>query len=189
MAALPLLALALASAALDAAPDLPWTVGVAVAGLFLVAGAARALQSYLELRRLRATADRLILRPETRRRSSPLLDWRSGELTDPAHRHALARSVRHVVRELSPAVLPGASPLNRPAVRPHAGRLAELAALLDDPAREITARGVLLLEALLCEPGSSLYRGNAGARVGDELGRVARALTDLRPSPAGRHDP
>ena len=42
-AALPLLALAAASVALDAAPQLPWTVGVAVAAFFLVAGAARAI--------------------------------------------------------------------------------------------------------------------------------------------------
>jgi hypothetical protein len=176
IAALPLLALAAASFALDAAPDLPWIVGVVAAAFFLAAGAARALQRYLELRSLRATADRLIQREDTRIGQSAFLEWRAAELTKLSRRHSLARSLRHVVRELSPSTLPGASPLNRRAVRPYADRLAELARIVDDPVVTVNARGVLLAENLLTEAASPLYDRSRTPQLPVALRQVERAL-------------
>ena len=176
IAALPLLALAAASFALDAAPDLPWIVGVVVAAFFLAAAAARALQRYLELRRLRASADRLIQREDTRIAQSAFLEWRAAELTTPGRRRSLARSLRHIVRELSSSTLPGASPLNRRAARPYADRLAELARVVDDPAITVHARGVLLTENLLTEAGSPLYDRSRASQLPVALHQVERAL-------------
>lgn len=185
VAALPLLLLAGVSLALDAAPELPWIVGIAVAALFLVAAAGRAIQQYLELRRLRATADRLILRDDTRLPKSPFLEWRAEELTGAKRRHALASSLRHVVHELDAAVLPGASPLNRRAVRPYRGQFDELARLLDDPVHDVSARGVLLVESLLTDPASPLYDRDRADRVVQEIDRAARILAG-QPGPNRR---
>jgi hypothetical protein len=175
-AALPLLLLAAVSIALVAAPELPWAVGVAAAALFLVAAAGRAIQRYLELRRLRATADRLILRDDARLPKSPFLEWRAQELTGAARRKALARSLRHVVREVDAAVLPGASPLNRRAARRYAERFAELARLLDEPAQEVSARGMLLVEALLTDSASPLYDRSRADRLAHDIDRATRTL-------------
>jgi hypothetical protein len=176
VAALPLLLLAGVSLTLVAAPELPWTVGIAVAALFLVAAAGRASQQYLELRRLRATADRLILRDDTRLPKSPFLEWRAEELTAVGRRRALAHSLRHVVHELDATVLPGASPLNRRAVRPYRDQFAELARLVDDPSHEVSARGVLLVESLLTDSASPLYDRDRTDRLAQEVDRAARTL-------------
>jgi hypothetical protein len=176
LAALPLLALAAASVALDAAPQLPWIVGVAVAVLFLLAGMARALQRYVELRQLRAAADRLIRRDNARIQQSPFLGWRAAELTKPSRRRTLAASLRHVVRELDAAALPGASPLNRRAARPHVDKLSELARLVEDPDIRVSARGVLLAESLLTDAASPLYDRERADNLGPALVHVERAL-------------
>lgn len=176
VAALPLLVLAAASATLDAAPRLPWTVGAAVAAFFFLAGLGRAGQRYIELCQLRAAADRLIRRDDTKLQHSPFLEWRAAELTRSGRRRTLARSLRHVVRELDPATLPGASPLNRRAARPYASRLGDLAHLLEDPATEVSPRGVLLAEAFLTAADSPLYNRARAADLGVELARVERAL-------------
>jgi hypothetical protein len=178
LAALPLLALAAASVALDAAPQLPWTVGVAVAAFFLVAGAARAIQRYAELRQLRAAADGLIRRDDTRMQQSPFLAWRSEELTKPSRRRTLAHSLRHVVRELDASTLPGASPLNRRAARPYADRLSKLARLVEDPDTHISARGVLLAESLLTDSTSPLYDRQRSGNLASAIAQVERALRE-----------
>jgi hypothetical protein len=178
LAALPLLALAAASMGLDAAPELPWTVGVAVAGLFLVAAAARALQRYAELRQLRAAADRLIRRDDTRTQQSPFLGWRAEELTKPSRRRTLARSLRHIVRELDASALPGASPLNRRAARPYVDKLSELARLVEDPDVRVSARGVLLAESLLTDAASPLYDRARAGQLPSALTQVERALRE-----------
>jgi hypothetical protein len=178
LAALPLLALAAVSVALDAAPQLPWIVGVAVAVLFLLAGMARALQRYIELRQLRAAADRLIRRDNLRIQQSPFLGWRAEELTKPSRRRILARSLRHVVRELDAATLPGASPLNRRAARPYVDKLSELARLVEDLDSRISARGVLLAESLLTDAASPLYDRQRAGQIGTALAQVEQALRE-----------
>ncbi len=176
-AALPLLALALLSAALAAVPDLPWEVGAAAAGLFLAAALTRVAQASLELRRLRAAADGLLLRASPRTRPPALLAWRAAELTSPRHRRGLARALRHVVRELDPRTLPGAAPLDRPGARPYAGRLADLADVVDDLSAGVSARALLQLERLLSDPASPLFgASSAPGSLEQELARIERAI-------------
>ncbi len=175
-AALPLLALALVSAALATAPDLPWEVGAAAAGLFLAAALTRFAQASLELSRLRAAADQLLLHASARTRPSPLLAWRAAELTSPRHRRALARSLRHVVRQLDPRTLPGAAPLDRRGARPYADRLADLADVADDLSAGVSARAVLLLERLLSDPASPLFGSSAAGGLEQELTRIERVI-------------
>jgi hypothetical protein len=131
--------------------------GFVFAGIFLAAGALQWALAYHELLGIRRRAD-LELRLETRPYfQSAYARWRASELTSDRHRTALARSVARTERDLSPALLPGASPLNRLAARPHADlfrRLAERLAALD---RAVSPQAVLQLEELLTSPDSPLY--------------------------------
>jgi hypothetical protein len=175
-AAAPLFALAALALLLDAAPDLPWQAGIAVAGLFLAAGLARLSQQWLAVRRLRRVADQLILRTSGRTvPTSPLITWRTHELTSLAHRRAVAAEAARLVRELDASSLPGAVPLNRAAVRPFRH---ELELLADTLAAEspVCARGVLLAEQLLTSPRSPLYDRDAAEGLGVQLRRVRTAL-------------
>ena len=63
-----------------------------------------------------AAADAWIARGYDNR--SARYGWRIDELTSERERRLLGRSVRSVVPELAAGRLPGASPLNRPALRP-----------------------------------------------------------------------
>ena len=76
-----------------------------------------------DVRRLRRVADGELRRPSTLYLHSGLVACRSKQLTSPRHRAALARSVARTVKHLSPNRLPGATPLNRVAVRPYADLL------------------------------------------------------------------
>jgi hypothetical protein len=131
--------------------------GFVFAGIFLAAGALQWALAYHELLGIRRRAD-LELRLETRPYlQSAYARWRASELTSDRHRTALARLVARTERDLSPALLPGASPLNRVAARPHADlfrRLAERLAALD---RAVSPQAVLQLEELLTSPESPLY--------------------------------
>ena len=174
-AATPLLALAALALTLEAAPELPWEAGVAVALLFAAAGCVRLAQKWLAVRRLRAVADRIIMHGGERHSTSPLIAWRTLELTGARHRRRVAADAARLVRELDASTLPGAVPLNRAAVRPYRHRLDELAALLNSP-KPITARGVLVAEQLLSSPGSPLYDRTAADTLEPRLRRVISAL-------------
>jgi hypothetical protein len=175
-AAAPLFALAVLGLLLEAAPDLPWAVGVGVAGLFVGAGLARLAQQWLVVRKLRRIADQLILRGSGRGTApSSLVAWRTSELTSTGHRRAVADEATRLVHELDAASLPGAVPLNRVAARPFRDELGLLAATLAGDA-SVTARGVLLAERLLTSPRSPLYDRNSAERLGAELRRVRGAL-------------
>jgi hypothetical protein len=174
-AAAPLLALALLALLLDAAPSLPWEVGVVVAALFLAAGLARLAQQWLEVRQLRRVADQLILRGGGRTTTSPLIAWRTLELTSLHHRRAVAAEATRLLRELDAGTLPGAVPLNRVATRPFRHELEGLVdALTGEEA--VDARGVLLAELLLTSPQSPLYDRDAADGLGIQLRRVRAAL-------------
>ena len=122
---------------------------------------------------MRAAADRRIARGYED--ADPSLAWRAQELTSARERARLARSLRGVVEDLSPSRLPGASPLNRAALRPHTSLLAELADRLDDLERPVSASGVLAVRRVLTDPDGPLY-----ARPDDPGGHdVAGALSAL----------
>jgi len=174
--AAPLIALAAIALVLDAAPDLPWEVGVGVAALFGAAAAVRVTQEWRTVRRLRALADQIILRAEAHRIASALVSWRMLELTSRRHRHVVAAEAARLSRELDAATLPGAVPLNRAAVRPYRQELEAIAAALES-GEPVSARGVLLVQDLLSSPTSPLYDR---AAVGALEPRLHRAITALR---------
>jgi hypothetical protein len=154
------------------------------AAIFAAAGALQALLVYHDLVGLRRLADgelRLGRRPYLR---PALVSWRSAELISDRHRIGLARAVARTERDLSPATLPGASPLNRVAARPHLDlfrRLAERLAALDRP---VAPRAVLQVEELLTSADSPLYaRERAGelrARLLDCLDALDLAAAEVR---------
>jgi hypothetical protein len=146
----PFLALAAASLALDAAPQVPWAAGVAGAALFAAAGAVRRAQFAVERRSARRVADDRILRGH----GVPL--WRERELTSRRARAVRQREARRVVRAASADRLPSASPLNRSAVRQSAALLSALADRLGDD-RPVTAAGILFVDQLLRDGDSPLY--------------------------------
>ena len=146
----PFVALAAGSLALDAAPQVPWAAGVAGAGLFAAAGAVRRAQIAAERRGARRIADQRILGGH----GVPL--WREEELVSARARKAKRREVMRILRSVSPDRLPGASPLNRIAVRNSSGLLRSLGERLDDD-RPVSAFGMLHLELLLGDPSSPLY--------------------------------
>jgi hypothetical protein len=131
--------------------------GLVFAAIFLAAGGLQLSLAHFELIGIRRRADL-----ELRREPRPLLlssfaQWRARELTSDRHRLALARAAARTERDLSPAPLPGASPLNRVAARPHAElfrRLADRLAALDRP---VNPQTILQVEGLLTSPESPLY--------------------------------
>ena len=173
--AAPLVVLAALALAFDADPRLPWIAGAIGAAFFAVAAAVRGLQAVHELRKLRATADRLIL--ETPRERYEIVIWRSRELTAERTRVQLRNEVERTLRSLADTRLPSAAPLNRPAARRNAELLELLADRLDDSA-PVSARGVLIARQLLRDPGSPLYSPH-----GEELlpRALTRALAELEP--------
>ncbi len=178
-AALPFLALAVVALALEAAPDLPWETGVAVASLFAAAALVRFAQGWIAVRRLRSIADRIILRGGDRSTASPLVAWRAAELTSPRHRRVVGAEVGRLARELDASTLPGAVPLNRSVVRPYRQELEALAAALDG-SQPVGARGMLLVEQLLSSPASPLYDRAAADTLEPRLRRVLSALQTSR---------
>src|SRR5579862_5370845 len=96
-AALPLLALALAALALEAAPQLR-LAGLAAAACFALAAAVRAERAEAELRRIRRTADRLILADPHAAEGSEVVRWRTRELVAPETRRGLAHEIEQTLR-------------------------------------------------------------------------------------------
>jgi hypothetical protein len=174
-AALPLAALALVALATGADPDLPWRAGVVGAALFALAAVTRWSQQQRELRRVRATADRLILAGHEQHAPPAVVLWRANELAGEPHRRLLGREVEHILRAASPARLPSAAPLDRPGIRASEPLLRRLADRLADE-RPVSARGVLLAERLLADPAGALYDPAAPEPLPVALLRVLRAL-------------
>jgi hypothetical protein len=114
-----------------------------------------AIHSWIDRRRARPEADAWIAGCNGSGANG--YAWRVDELTSRRERKRLGRSVRSIVPELSAGRLPGASPLNRVALRPYRSELIALADRLDDLDRPVSAAGVLAVRHLLTEPGSALY--------------------------------
>lgn len=166
----PFLALAAASLALDAAPQVPWAAGVAGAGLFAAAAAGRRVQSTIERRSARQVADNRIMR------GHGVPHWREQELTSTRARAARRRQIERVVRSASGDRLPSASPVNRGAVRASSALLRALAARLDDD-RPVASRGMLYVDQLLGDPASPLY-GEHAELLPRAITRVLGALDE-----------
>jgi hypothetical protein len=174
--ALPFLLLCLAGLGLLAAPELPWAAAAVTAGLFLLAAAVRAVRSEHELRLLRQQADRALLRGIAPAHHSALVAWRASELTGDAHRLSVAAAVNRLLRELDPAKLPGASPLNRVAARARVDLIGVLRARLADLGAPVEARGVLMTEWLLRDATSPFYDRSRADTLPQALTRTISAL-------------
>jgi hypothetical protein len=160
--------------------------GLVFALIFVAVGALQTLLAYTELAGLRREADRELRLGRKPYFRPGLVSWRSAELTAERHRTALARAVARTVRDLSPATLPGAAPLNRVAARPNVDlfrRLAERIAALD---RAVEPRAVLLVEDLLTSPDSPLY---ARERAGELRETLFACLDALEPETAEARTP
>lgn len=174
-AAAPLVALALAAALFDVDPRLPWLVGVLGALFFATAGLLRAARARHELAAVRRTADRLIVHEPRSHDASELVRWRCDELVSTGSRQALRREIERTLAAADPHTLPGASPLRRRAVRANESALRELAARVGS-GRPVSARGILLTQALLRDCASPLYAEDAELLLPRALARVAGAL-------------
>jgi hypothetical protein len=174
-AALPLVVLALVALVLVAAPDLR-LAGVAAAGCFVLAAVVRAGRARTELRMVRRSADRLILADANAAEGSDIVRWRTLELVAPESREVLARELQRTLRTSDPARLPSASPLRRGVARRHGELLQRVEERMLD-GRPVTARGILLLQRLLREPGSPLYDEYGG----DPRRAIAHVLVELEP--------
>jgi hypothetical protein len=174
-AAAPLLALAVLALLFEIDPRLPWLVGVVAAGCFAAAAAVRVVRARQELAAVRRTADRLIVHDPRSRDASELVRWRCEELTAPSARDALRREIERTLAEVDPRLLPGASPLRRPAVRANEAALREIAARVGN-SRPVSPRGVLLTQALLRDGASPLYSDQAELLLPRTLARILGAL-------------
>jgi hypothetical protein len=126
-------------------------------------------------RQREATADHWIERGYDDPVDSPVA-WRVQELTSARERVRLARSMRGVLKDLSAARLPGASPLNRVALRPYAPLLAALADRLASLEHPVRAPGVLAVRRLLTDPDGPLYARPSDAPGNEvDVGRALRA--------------
>lgn len=109
------------------------------------------------------------------------LTWRANELVADKNRRELARSLRAAIRDADARYLPGASPLNRLAVRAEAGALEEIASRLAAVEHDVSARGVVHVERLLTDGASPLYGSGDSDALGDELDRILEVL-EVTPS-------
>jgi hypothetical protein len=124
-------------------------------------------------RQLHEAADRWIGRGYDDPVHSPVA-WRVQELISSRERVRLARSVQGALKGLCAKRLPGSSPLNCAAVRPHAPLLGALADRLADLDYPVRASGVLAERRLLTDPDGPLYARMDDDR-GDEVGGAFRA--------------
>jgi len=147
-----------------------------LAGIFIVAGALRGSFAHFELTRLRRMADRELRLETSPYVRSTLAAWRAAELSSSRHRIALARMARRTERDLSPGKLPGASPLNRVAARPHADLLRQLAERLSALDRPVSPQAILGVEDLLTSPESPLYERERAYELRASLLASLRAL-------------
>jgi hypothetical protein len=159
------------------------------AAIFVVVGGLRASILHFELTALRLEADGHIRRERQPYLGLSLIAWRSAELTSPRHRTALARAIARTEHDLTAAGLPGASPLNRVAARPHADLLLRLAERLKALDRPVTPRGVLQVEDLVTSPESPLYARERARELRASLLASIEALDGVPDAPSGNRPP
>jgi hypothetical protein len=142
-------------------------------GTALLSRGFESLRSRRSLRTAREAADR-----EIRRSPAPSLRvaWRAAELVVPSKRFELARSLRWIARDADARHLPGASPINRGAVRAVTEPMLELADRLEDLERPAGARGVLLLDGLLLDGDGPLYEQGPADLLLARLDEASAAL-------------
>jgi hypothetical protein len=173
------LALLVVAAGFAAGIEWPWVLTIACSLVFVAM--LQATRAAVELARRRRAADEWLLWGAAARPSSALLSWRADELRSRRLRSTLSHSLRRIEREVRGGTLPGSAPLNQRAIRRHIGLLHALQERLDDRTRPVSARGMLLVDRLLTEPGSPLYSAVSGHVLAKAL---AEALAAIDPAAA-----
>ena len=107
---------------------------------------------------------------------SPRLAWRVEELLADENRVALGRSLTDVVHSADERLLPGASPVDRAAVRVCRPELLELASRLHDLRAAVGVRGVLRVEHLLVDGSGPLYGRKDPVRLRHALEEIRTEL-------------
>ena len=107
---------------------------------------------------------------------SPRLAWRVHELVAPEYRLDVSRGLTNAVHDADGTRLPGASPLNRVAVRSARPQLLALASRLADLDVPVLPRGVLLADRLVSDSRSPLYDRALADRAGRDAERALAAL-------------
>ena len=136
----------------------------------------RRLRAHRELVVARRRADDEIVATA---RPSPRLSWRTSELCTTEHRRALAESLIGIARASEERYLPNASPLNRVAARDQLALILRTGAMLADIDRRVAPRGVILVERLITDSKSALYR-HSDADLHEALEQALQALDDQR---------
>lgn len=168
------------------AAGLPLGGILVAAGAPLLVGLLAALRGWRRLAARRGVADTWLLWGAEARPAAELLAWRASELVSPRSRRVLARSLRRLGAETQRRLVPGALPLNRLELRSQIGLLRALELRLSDLSRPVCARGVLIVERLLTEPGSPLYARERSDALAEQL---SEACATLEPLPAERQEP
>ena len=125
-----------------------------------------------ELRAARRAADKELLASGESRRTA----WRAAELITPKNRLATAHSIHRLIRSADNRYLPGATPLNRLAVREHTAQFEALAGRLEDLDRPISPRGLLMLNELLADEYGPLYVTYRATELRATLARIEGGL-------------
>ena len=107
---------------------------------------------------------------------SPRLAWRVEELVAEENRIDLGRSLTDIVHSADERLLPGASPVDRSAVRVCRAQLLELASRLHDLGAPVGVRGVLLVERLLVDGTGPLYGRKDPVRLRQALEGIRTEL-------------
>lgn len=136
----------------------------------------RSWEARRALRHARRVADGELI---ATRLPSPRLAWRAVELVAEPHRLELARSLTDVVHSSDERLLPTAAPLARSAIRECRPQLLALAARLYDLSVPVTARGVLLVERLLCDGSGPLYGSGDADRLDAAVRHAQAAVAGL----------
>ncbi len=167
--------------ALVSPPLILWAAGAegsvlaaTFAGGICAAGTARLLLARRRLQRLRQEAD-VQLATYHFPPDAALASWRREELAGMRRRRLLAGSLERIGHAASDTRLPGASPLNRVAVRRYEHLFPVLAERLRAEG-EVPAAGVLMVEDLLRDPDSPLYARGREHDLGMVLTRCLAAL-------------
>jgi hypothetical protein len=126
------------------------------------------------LRAERKAADAELL---SSRRPSPRLAWRVAELVSEEERIEAARHLIDVVHAADERFLPGASPIDRGAVRECRPQLLELAARVSDTVRPVAPRGMLLVRQLL--DGGPMYGNGRAPRLCRDVEAAREALEPI----------
>jgi hypothetical protein len=135
------------------------------------------LRGWEARRTLRSERKRADLELIGSRRPSPRLAWRIAELVSDEHRVELGRRVTDIVHAADERFLPGASPVDRGAVRECRAPLLELASRLFDTSRPVAPRGVLLVEQLL--DGGAVYGNGRAPRLRRDVEEARAALEPI----------